>query len=455
MRKSKKKLTLLFIFSLFAINLFGSDGTGINILEKVTSNSRSIDMIWVLIAAFLVFFMQAGFGMLEAGLTRAKNAGNILMKNTMDFTIGSLAFWAIGFGIMFGTDKLGLFGTSGFFLSNANPTSSSGLWTYVFWLFQAMFAAAAASIVAGAVAERTKFTSYLLYSLIISMIIYPISGHWIWGGGWLSKLGFIDFAGSTAVHTVGGIASLVGAIFLGPRLGKYDSYGKPKMLAGHNMPLASLGLFILWFGWFGFNAGSTLSGLNKGLGLIAVNTNLSAAAGAVVSMMLIWIIYKKPDLSMTINGALAGLVAVTAPSASISPASAVIIGTIAGILVVLAIEFIDKILKIDDPVGAVAVHGINGIWGTLAVGLFAQAKYGQATGAGAVNGLFFGGGLHQFKIQLLGSLSVVVWVVLATIILFGTIKKTIGLRVSREEELKGLDLGEHGLESYSGFQILN
>ncbi len=449
---------LVFILALllgYSVNIFAAGCSDNNIISKIADMGKSTDMIWVLIAGFLVFFMQAGFAMVEVGLTRAKNSVNILMKNLMDFSIGSIAYWAIGFGIMFGADKAGLFGTSGFFFSGANPGTTEGLWQYVFWFFQVVFAATAATIVSGSMAERTKFTSYLIYSFFISFIIYPISGHWIWGGGWLSKLGFLDFAGSTVVHSVGGWAALVGAIVLGPRLGKYDITGKSKIIPGHNITLAALGVFILWFGWFGFNPGSTLSGLNKGIGLIAVNTNLAAAAGAIMAMITIWLMYGKPDASMTLNGALAGLVAITAPCASVSPASAVVIGVIAGILVVLSVEFLDKVLKIDDPVGAISVHGINGVWGTLSVGIFAQASYGQATGAGAVNGFLFGGGLHQLWIQFIGVVAVAGWVITASTILFLTIKHTAGLRVSREEELKGLDIGEHGMEGYSGFQIIN
>lgn len=448
------KILVLLTILIFASNsLFAAEPN--NVMTKIVGIGKSVDMVWVLIAAFLVFFMQAGFAMVEVGLTRSKNAGNILMKNLMDFSLGSIAYWAIGFGIMFGADKLGLFGSNGFFLGSGNATSGAGLWQYVFWLFQVVFAATAATIVSGAMAERTKFTAYLIYSFVISLVIYPISGHWIWGGGWLSKLGFTDFAGSTVVHSVGGWAALVGAILLGPRIGKYDKSGKPKILAGHNIPLTALGVFILWFGWFGFNPGSTLSGLNKGIGLIAVNTNLAAAAGALAAMLTIWILYKKPDVSMTLNGALAGLVAITAPCASVSPGSAILIGLIGGILVVFSVEFIDKVLKIDDPVGAISVHGINGVWGTLAVGFFAQSAYGSATGAGSVNGLFFGGGFHQLWIQFIGVSSVAAWVLISTFILFLIIKKTIGLRVSRDEELKGLDIGEHGMESYSGFQIID
>jgi Amt family ammonium transporter len=434
------------ILLLFAAPAFAADAT-------IESNQIALDTVWMLMAAFLVFFMQAGFAMVEAGFTRAKNASNIMMKNMMDFSVGSIGYWAIGFGLMFGADKLGLFGSDGFFLSAGDPTTGDGLWQLAFWMFQAVFAATAATIVSGAMAERTKFTGYLVYSLILSAFLYPIAGHWIWGGGWLAEKGMIDFAGSTVVHSVGGWAALAGALVLGPRLGKYGPNGTVKAIPGHNIPLAALGVFILWFGWFGFNSGSTTAGTNLSIATIAVTTNLAAAAGAITAMMTIWIKHGKPDTSMTLNGALAGLVAITAPCASVSPTSAVIIGAIAGVLVVLSVEFIDGTLKIDDPVGAISVHGVCGAFGTLAVGLFAQAKYGEASGAGAINGLFFGGGLSQFWVQMTGVVSVFFWAFLGALALFLTLKYTIGLRVSREEELRGLDIEEHGMESYSGFQI--
>ncbi|PIQ89363.1 MAG: ammonium transporter [Candidatus Omnitrophica bacterium CG11_big_fil_rev_8_21_14_0_20_42_13] len=420
---------------------------------SVEANTTAINTVWTLIAAFLVFFMQAGFAMVETGFTRAKNACNIMMKNLMDFAIGSIVYWIIGFGIMFGASAFGLFGTDGFLLSAANPSTNEGLWQFAFWMFQAVFAATSATIVSGAMAERTKFSAYLWYSVFITAVIYPVAGHWIWGGGWLSKLGMIDFAGSTVVHSVGGWAALAGAILLGPRLGKYNRDGSSNAIPGHNIPLAALGVFILWFGWFGFNPGSTTSGTNLSIATIAVTTNLAAAAGAILAMFAAWIRFGKPDTSMALNGALAGLVAVTAGCASVSPLSAIIIGAIAGILVVLSVEFIDKVLHIDDPVGAVSVHGVCGAWGTLAVGLFAEAAYGQASGVGAVNGLFFGGGLGQFFKQAVGVTSVFFWVFISMLIIFSIIKAVIGLRVSGEEELKGLDIGEHGMESYAGFEI--
>ncbi|MCK4809806.1 MAG: ammonium transporter [Candidatus Omnitrophica bacterium] len=440
---------------LFLLGLFTITGGILPAFAEATaeSNAVAIDTVWTLVAAFLVFFMQPGFAMVEVGFTRAKNASNILMKNLMDFSVGSIAFWLVGFGIMFGSSAFGLFGTNGFFLSAANPSTGEGLWQFAYWMFQIVFAATAATIVSGSMAERTKFIAYLIYSIFICALIYPVVGHWIWGGGWLSSKGIIDFAGSTVVHSVGGWAALAGAIMLGPRLGKYTKAGISKAIPGHNIPLAALGVFILWFGWFGFNAGSTTAGTNLSIATIAVTTNLAAAAAAIMAMFTAWKRFGKPDTSMAFNGVLAGLVAITAPCASVSPLSAIIIGAVAGVLVVLSVEFIDKVLHVDDPVGAISVHGVCGAFGTLAVGLFAQASYGEASGAGAVNGLFFGGGLTQFIIQLTGVVSVFIWVFGAALILFGIIKVTVGLRASKEEELKGLDISEHGMESYSGFQI--
>ena len=318
-------------------------------------------------------------------------------------------------------------------------------------MFQVVFAATAATIASGALAERTQFRAYLIYSVFITALIYPIVGHWGWGGGWLSELGFIDFAGSTIVHSVGGWAGLAGTIVIGAREGKYikDNKGTTKVSAirGHNLPLAALGVFLLWFGWFGFNAGSTVAGTDLSIATIAVTTNLSAAAGVIGSLILSWIIYGKPDVTFAINGAIAGLVAITAPCANVSPGSAIIIGFLGGLLVVLSVEFFDRILKIDDPVGAISAHGVIGAWGTLAAGLFAQEKYG------GVNGLFFGGGAGQLGIQLVGVLAVFGWVFVTSLILFIIIKRTVGLRVTREDELRGLDIGEHGTEAYNDFQV--
>jgi Amt family ammonium transporter len=411
-----------------------------SLLDTVQKN---MDIVWTCVASFLVFFMQAGFAMVESGFTRAKNTVNIMMKNLMDFSIGSIVFFLFGFGLMFGATN-GLFGTTHFALSGTDVTGKD--WNWTFLMFQTVFAATAATIVSGAMAERTKFISYLIYSVFISAIVYPIFGSWAWGslldgGGWLERLGFVDFAGSTVVHSIGGWLALAGAIVLGPRIGKYGPDGKARAIPGHNIALATLGVFILWFGWFGFNPGSTTAA-NGDIGRIAITTNLAAAAGSIMSMLTSWIISKKPDGSMMLNGALAGLVAITAGCAAVSPVSAIMIGAVAGIIVVLSVLFIDNVLKIDDPVGAVSVHAVNGAWGTLAVGLFASN-----------GGLFFGGGVKLLGVQALGVGTAFVWSFGLGMILFKTIKHTVGIRVSEEEELRGLDIGEHGMEAYSGFQI--
>lgn len=406
---------------------------------------NALNTAWVLIAAFLVFFMQAGFGMVEAGLIRSKNVCNLLMKNTLDFCMASLGFFIFGYAIMFGgTDPL--FGTKGWFLSDAE--GPAGLPLHAFWMFQVAFCGAAATIVAGGMAERMRFPAYLSYSFIISAVVYPLVGHWIWGGGWLAQLNFHDFAGSTVVHAVGGFAALVGTILLKPRIGKFNSDGSPNFIGGHNIALVSLGVFILWFGWFGFNPGSALGLDNPEMvSRIAVNTNMAAAAGAIAAMVTAWTKFGKPDLALTLNGALAGLVAITAPCAVVTPGSAIYIGAIGGVLCIYGVVWLDR-LRIDDPVGAVPVHGMNGIWGTLAVGLFGQ----QALGA-PNDGLLYGGGFAQLGIQALGTFTSVVFVIAAMWLVFKTIDGLIGLRVSEEEELRGLDIGEHGMESYSGFQI--
>jgi len=409
------------------------------------SNKTAIDLVqahadyvWTMVAAALVFFMQAGFALVEAGFTRAKNAVNIMMKNLMDFSVGSLAFWAIGFGLMFGVSKSGWLGTSGFFLSDFSPDGDP--WVLAFWMFQVVFCATAATIVSGAMAERTKFVGYLLYSVCISALIYPVFGSWAWGSlfhgnGWLEGLGFIDFAGSTVVHSVGGWAALAGTIVLGPRLGKYIKDGGIKPILGHNIPLAALGVFILWLGWFGFNPGSTTAA-SKDIAMIFVNTNLAAATGAVLAMFTSWIKFGKPDVGMSLNGALAGLVAITAGCANVSPTSSIIIGAIAGIIVVFAVIMFDRI-KVDDPVGAISVHGVNGAWGTLAAGIFNM---------GGTTAKIIG-------VQLLGIAACFIWTFTAAYILFKIIDKTIGLRVSAEEEAKGLDLVEHAGNSYPDFEV--
>ena len=407
------------------------------------------DVIWVLVAAILVFFMQAGFALCEAGLTRAKNTGNILMKNMMDFCIGTPCFWLIGFGIMFaGSGPL----IGGFDPLIRGSYDFGTLPTWCYAIFQTVFCAAAATIVSGSMAERTNFKAYCIYSAVISLIVYPISGHWIWGGGWLSTLGFHDFAGSTCVHMVGGLIACLGAAMLGPRIGKYDKSGKARAIPGHNIMAMALGVFILWFCWFGFNGGSTVAMTADAdmelASLVMFNTNLAAAVATVVGMIFTWIRYGKPDVSITFNAALAGLVAITAPCDCVTPAGAFFIGLIAGFLVVLAVEFFDNTAKIDDPVGAVSVHMVNGIWGTLAVGLFSNGGDGVGTG------LFYGGGFRQLGIQALGIVSVAAYVLAVMFIAFKIIDKTVGLRVPAQVELDGLDIREHGLASaYSGFAI--
>lgn len=402
----------------------------------------AINTIWVLLGAILVFFMQAGFGMVEAGFIRAKNTCNILTKNFLDFSMATIGFFVIGYAIMFGTGNA-FFGTNGFMLIGLD-SMTNGIPTVAFWLFQAMFCGAAATIVAGAMAERMNFKAYLIYSFLLSSIIYPIVGHWIWGGGWLAQMGMLDFAGSTVVHATGGWAAFIGAYLLGARYGKFTPDGKSNAIMGHNIPLASLGVFILWFGWFGFNAASTISGMDfNAIATICINTNLAAAAGALTAMIVVWKKFGKPDLSMIMNGALAGLVAITAPCAYVTPSASILIGVIAGIIIVYGVLAVEKML-IDDPVGAVAVHGMNGVWGTLAVGLFHTEL-----------GLFYGAGFKQLAIQAIGVFSVVAFVIATMYIIFKTIDLTVGLRVSKEEELKGLDIGEHGMEAYAGFQIFS
>lgn len=400
----------------------------------------AIDTIWVLLGSVLVFFMQAGFAMVETGFTRAKNAGNIIMKNLMDFALGTIVFWLIGFGLMF-AGKGAFIGGLDFFIQQDYSTTIP---SSAFIIFQTVFCATAATIVSGAMAERTKFSSYCVYSILISMFVYPISGHWIWGGGWLSELGFHDFAGSTAVHMVGGTAAFVGAKLLGPRIGKFDAQGKPKAIPGHNLTIGALGVFILWFCWFGFNGGSTQSMQGDAItsaSHIFVTTNLAAAVAATTVMCITWLRFKKPDVSMTLNGALAGLVAITAGCDMVDPMGAACIGLIAGFVVVYGIEFIEKKCKVDDPVGAIGVHGLCGAIGTILTGVFALEQ-----------GVLYGGGFTFLGIQVLGVLAVIAWVAFTMTIIFTLIKKTIGLRVSEAEELAGLDIEEHGLvSSYADF----
>ncbi len=410
---------------------------------------------WVLIATALIYFMQAGFALCEAGLTRAKNTGNILMKNMMDFCIGTPCYWLVGFGLMFGglDPILGHFDPmilGSYTAENSVVPQTMPLWCYV--IFQTVFCATASTIVSGSMAERTNFKAYCVYSAVISLIIYPITGHWAWGGGWLYQMGFHDFAGSAAVHMVGGLIACLGAWFLGPRIGKYDKNGKARAIPGHNLTACALGVFILWFCWFGFNGGSTAGMADADAATTAANafmtTNMAAAVATLVTMVFTWFRYGKPDVSMTFNGALAGLVAITASCDCVSPIASVIIGAVAGILVVLSVEFFDNIAKIDDPVGAVSVHMVNGIWGTIAVGLFSNG------GDGVDKGLFYGGGAHLLIVQLLGFAAIAAYVLITMFIAFKIIDKLIGLRVPAYIEIDGLDVHEHGLTSaYSGFAI--
>lgn len=398
----------------------------------------SINNIWVLVATFLVMFMQAGFAMVEAGFSRSKNTANILTKNLMDFSVGAILFWVVGYSLMYGDSLWGFIGSPTLFFNDngigdyANKTDL---------MFQTVFAATAATIVSGAVAERTKFNAYLIFTVVITVFIYPVSGHWKWGGGWLDQLGFLDFAGSTLVHSVGAWVGLAGAITLGPRAGKYIK-GKAKAIPGHNLTFAALGVFILWFGWFGFNPGSQLgaAGNDNTLAIahIVLTTNLAAAGGAVAALMVSWMRYKRPALSLALNGALAGLVAITAGCDIVSPGGALIIGLLAGVILVFSVEIIDQKFKIDDPVGAVSVHGVNGAFGTLAVGLFATE-----------GGLFYGGGFSLLISQLIGVAAIFVWAFGLGMLLFKTIKATIGLRVSRRIEEEGLDIYEHGESAYN------
>ena len=419
--------------------------------EILSAVSSEVFSVWFLIGAALVFWMQAGFAMVEAGFTRAKNTGNIIMKNLMDFCIGTVVFILIGFSLLLGEDLVGLIGKPGFdiFTSYADFDWSN-------FVFNLVFCATTATIVSGAMAERTKFLSYCIYSAVISALIYPIEAHWIWGGGWLSRLGFHDFAGSCAIHMVGGISALIGAALLGPRIGKYtkDESGKiikVNAFPGHNITIGALGVFILWLGWYGFNGAAATS--VEQLGSIFVTTTIAPAIATVVCMIFTWIKYGKPDVSMCLNASLAGLVAITAGCDVTDAFGAIVIGAVSGVLVVFGVWLLDYKLRVDDPVGAVAVHCLNGIWGTLAVGLFATTS---APGNDSYTGLFYGGGFHLFGIQLLGFVSVAAWTAVTITITFLIIKATVGLRVTEEEEIVGLDPTEHGLASaYSGFSIMD
>lgn len=421
----KRKIFSLCISSLLvAFPVYAAETT-----PTAESVASSLDMVWIMIAAFLVFFMHAGFAMVETGFTRSKNALNILMKNMMTISIGAILYFLIGYGLMFGQSQGGLFGTDGFLL--IGQTDQVG-----FFAFQAMFAATCATIISGAVAERMKLGSYLLLTLLMTGFIYPVVGHWIWGGGWLAEMGFTDFAGSTVVHLTGALGAIVAVSFLGGRIGKYAN-GKANVIPGHNLPLGALGVFILWFGWFGFNAGSTLAADTSLIPHVVTTTLLCASAGVISSAFYSHLKYKRIDASLTLNGALGGLVGITAGCASVSFIGAVAIGLLVGIILVEAVEFIDQKLKLDDPVGAIAVHGICGIWGTVAVGLFATE-----------GGLFYGGGFELLVTQLIGISAVMVWTIAAVSLSLFIMTRFSSIRVSREEEISGLDFAEHGSSAY-------
>ncbi len=454
-------MKVLFFFGLFFWTLlpgaaWAQEAAGP--LAQLREAQVALDTLWTLFAAFLVFFMNAGFALLESGLCRSKNTVNILYKNFIVFAVASLAFWAAGFGYMFGEGNA-LIGLKGFFLSGEDNSPLTGeayrgvfsslSWTgiplYAKFFFQLVFAGTAATIVSGAVAERIKFLSFIIFSWLLVAFLYPVVGHWVWGGGWLARLGFWDFAGSTVVHSVGGWAALAGAIALGPRLGKYSREGKVQPLPGHNMSTATLGAMILWLGWFGFNPGSTMAAQPGEIARIALTTNMAAASGLLMATLMTRLRIGKPDLSMTLNGALAGLVAITAPCAFVSPLSAVIIGAIAGCMAVQGVITLDR-FRVDDPVGAITVHLMAGVLGTLSVGLFAQESINPATTG---DGLFFGGGASLFLTQLLGVAVVGVFVLGSSFAIWLGLRATLGIRVSTEEEMEGLDLSEHGMEAYA------
>ncbi|MCL4868668.1 MAG: ammonium transporter [Anaerolineae bacterium] len=455
MFKGKKRIVQLAIVGLVLWAMLAFRGRVLAQGDPVTTELTDgiitqIDTIWLFIGAALVFFMQAGFAMVESGFSRAKNAANLMLKNVIDFSAGSLLYFAIGFGLMYGESAGGILGTSNFFLRDLAISPDNG-YGWVDFLYQVMFAGAAATIVSGAVAERLKFNVYLIYTVIITGLVYPISGHWHWGGGWIAQLGFVDFAGSTVVHAVGGFSALAAAWLLGPRLGKFNQDGSSNVIPGHSITLAAIGVFILWLGWYGFNSGSTLSGMNPGIAYIAVTTTLAASSGLLSALIIHWLRRGRPSTEMALNGALAGLVAITAGTANVEPFAAILIGLIAGPVLVYGLELIEKILRVDDPVGAIAVHGLNGLWGTVAVGLFASPTVGRMTDMGPVAGLFYGGGLSQVWIQLVGTVVISAWAFTTMGGLFYLMKRTIGIRVSVREELEGLDLSEHGTVSYPEF----
>ena len=438
----------LALIALLGVGIFVGSGA-VSHAQSIEEVAKGVDFSWTLIAAFLVFFMQAGFAFLGAGLIRSKNTVNYMTKSFLDFAIAALSFWAFGFALMWGgsqaasglTDGNAIIGYSGFFLAgeaNADDTALN-------WIFQMVFAGTAATIIAGAIAERTRINAYLAYSFIVGAIIYPIYGHWVWGGGWLSNLnigqGAVDFAGSGVVHAVGGVVALAAAIVVGPRIGKFNEDGSANEIKGHNMPYVVIGTFILFFGWFGFNAGSTLSGTDPRIATIATNTLLAGAAGSVVALYLQMARNGKADLPMACNGALAGLVGITAPCAFVAPWAAVVIGAIAAPVMMGSVSLIERVLKVDDPVGAISVHGTTGLWGLLAVGIFADGSYGDVSG-------LIAGNVEQILAQLISMVVVVAWAFVTGFLLFWVIDKTIGLRASEKEELEGLDSEEHGVSAY-------
>lgn len=436
--------------ALVAPMLSAQDGpTGEELQAAIEMVQTNANILWTLLAACLVFWMQAGFAFVESGFTRAKSAAHIMMKNMLDMSLGALSYWALGFGLMFGASTMLYVGGDHFLLSPDNGTAD-GQWEYTFWMFQVVFAATAATIVSGAMAERTKFRGYLIYSIVISALIYPVFGHWAWGtlllsdqsGAWLANMGFLDFAGSTVVHSVGAWAALAGAIVVGPRIGKFDSKGRSRPIPGHSMTMAALGVFILFLGWFGFNAGSTTTA-DGAIARIAVNTFLAACAGAVAAMVVSWRKFEKPDIGMTLNGVLAGLVGITAPCDIVTPPAAIIVGLVAGCLVVCGVLFFDR-MKVDDPVGAISVHGLCGVWGTLACALLNEALFTGDPEYSLIN---------QLGIQLVGITACFVWTFGTAFILFKILKATVGLRVSEEEERAGLDYSEHGSSAYPDFVV--
>jgi len=415
---------------------------------------QASDTIWVAVTAFLVFLMQAGFALLEAGSTRMKNAGHIAGKNILSFAIVSLVFWAVGFAISFGNGNW-FAGTTGWFLNVTDPAINKVFSSLAYsdvpigakYMFEVVFAGVSLAIMWGGIAERAKLIVYFVFGVLFSALIYPVVAHWIWGGGWLSGLGMQDFAGSTVVHLQGGVAALVGAMLLGPRIGKYDKNGRSNMLPGHNTVYSVLGVIILWFGWFGFNPGSTLVANGSFFAYVAMTTNLAAAGGAVAALLTAWAVLGKPDIGMMLNGVLAALVAITAGCAYVHPWAAVVIGAIAGFVMVFSVLLFDRVFKIDDPVGAFSVHGIAGIWGTLSLGFFAAPDLVKFNGVGKA-GLFYGGGLHQLLVQFEGVAASFAYVFIASFIIFYVIKKTVGLRITKEEEIIGLDISEHGASGY-------